>query len=568
MRKTVKYYHIIAALSVLTGCASVQEVEAPPQAQGSFEVYAQPVGTKTVNDGMSTLWVNGDTFSLFHAAAGSHTYAADGAFSVDNPETGHARGTVSSLSGTSHDWYLAYPASSSATSPASVPVTIGAAAGSSQTQSGADAMTHLAGPAVPLWGKASAVAAGTVPSLTVSPATSVLAVHVTNPGDAPVRVTEVRFKAPEAIVGSFTMDVTGSAPAFRATASATADEAVLSVSGNATLPVGGTAIFYLAIKPFTAPAGATLTLSVNDQERTVTLSKATTFAPGKIKTLNVTLDKSAPPVSSSYYFMRVTSVTPGRKYIVVAEDTKADNVLRMACPLPEESASGRLPAVDVTETDGVITLDGLENAFTFTESESGYTIRQADGRYLYNNGSSDNAYAGTEPNVGYYWTVTFDSDGFATIQNRTRRFRYNTTSSVRQFQFRETTSTAGVLPRLYELQNDEAAVDEFLQKTVPGVYDVAAEDWLYADGTHQMAVKVKDGMVTFRLFQPAEYVAIQLTGIPAGVSAGDRFTVRLTRFVKQVLSYSNEFTVTAAKVEGDTVWLMADGGSGFIVKIN
>ena len=562
MRKRMRK-SIIAVLAALTGCAAVQEVEAPPQAQASFEVFAVPVETKTVNDGLSTRWVDGDTFSLFHATAGAHSYVADGLFKVDDPETGHARGTVSSLSGASQDWYMIYPAVSGATSPASVTVTVGAAAGTAQVQTGADHMAHLAGPSVPLSGKVAAVSAGTAPTLPVAPAVSVLAVNVTNPGDAAVRVTDVKFKAPEAVVGSFTMDVTGTSPSFKAVS--TSEEALLSVSGESTLKAGENAFFYLVIKPFTAKAGATLTLSVNGQERTVTLSQAVTFAPGRIKTLNFTLDKSDASGDGPYYFKQVTSVTPGRKYIFVAEDANAGNVLRMAHPLPEGTGSGRLDASDVEETNGVIALTAVDDAFTFTENEKGYTIRQADGRYLYNN-DADNVYAGSDPNAGYYWTVTFDVDGLASVLNRGRQIQYNPTNSVRKFQTRKTSSTVGVNPRLYELQNDGESTKAFLQKSVPGVYDIAAEDWLYADGTHQMAVRIKGGDLTFRLYQPATFVAVQLSGIPATIAAGDRFQVRLTRFVKQVLTHLNEYTVTVAKVEDGQAWLMADGGTGFIVK--
>jgi hypothetical protein len=553
----------------LTQCASVQELEVSrADVSGpSFEVFARPGDTKTVNDGLATLWQNGDKFNLFHADAGSRTYTADGAFTVDNPETGHAVGSVAALSTAAHDWYLAYPYASSATSPAAVPVTIGASAGTAQVQAGAESMAHLAGPAVPLRGKASRVAADATPSLAVAPAVSVLAIQVTNPGQADVKVTEVRFKAPEAIVGSFTMDMTGESPVFRAVNASA--EAVLSVSGGVVLKAGESGFFYLVIKPFTVGAGSQLTLSVNGQERTVHLSRPTTFVAGKMKTLSITLDPTDPPVVSPYYFRRVTAVTPGRKYLFVAEDTKADPVvLRMAKPFPEGTSSGRMDAEDVTEEDGVITLYGTENAFTFIQGENGFSIRQPDGRYLYNH-NADNVYVGTDATAEYVWTVTFDEDGLVSVVNRTRMLQYNTTSSVRKYQTRQTSSssTVGVKPRLYELQNDDEAHAEFLKHTLPGVYAYGTEDWLYADGTHQTAVQTLASNVTFRLYQPASFVAVQIAGIPAGVSTGDRFSVRLTRYVKQALTHSGTFPVVAVKVADGTAWLMSESGTGFIVKI-
>ena len=563
----MKLFKIIGLAAVplaLTQCA-VQEVEKTAPAAHNFEVFARTDDTRTVNDGMATLWVEGDRFNLFHAVAGAGTYASDGAFTVDNPGTGHATGTVTALGSGEHDWYMTYPYATEATSPAAVPVTVGAASGSAQAQAGADDMAHLAGAAVPLWGKASAVAADATPSLAVAPAASVIAVKVTNPGAADVTVTEVKFKAPEPIVGAFTLDITGDTPSF--TAVDASDEAVLSVSGQALLKPGEDGLFYLVIKPFTAGAGATLTLTVNGQARTVTLSRPTSFAPGKVKTLTMTLDPTDPPVVTPYYFKRVTEVKSGRKYIFVAEDTKVTPaVLRMALPLPEGTASGKMDAADVTEEDGIITLYDTESAFTFIQGENGITIRQADGRFLYNN-NSDNVFAGTDSGVGYYWTVTFDEDGLAAVQNRTRLIQYNPTSSVRKYQTRQTSSSVGVKPRLYELQNDDEVIAEFLEHTVPGVYAYGAEDWLYADGTHQTAVQTLASAVTFRLYQPAEYIAVQVSGIPAGVATGDRFTVRMARFVKLVLSHSGEFAVTAVKVEDGTAWLLSDSGTGFIVKI-
>ena len=569
MRKKTRLLTLLslaAFLPVLTQCASVQEVEAPrtPASGTAFEVYALTADTRTVNDGMSTLWVNGDTFSLFHADAGASRYVADGSFAVDDPETGHANGSVTSLSAGAHDWFLAYPHAAGATSPAAVPVTVGAAAGTVQVQAGADATAHLAGPAVPLAGKAASVASSATPTLSVAPAVTVLAVDVTNPGAADVTVSEVKFKAPEAIVGTFTMDITGETPVF--TAVNASDEAVLSVSGKALLKPGEDAIFYLVVKPFSAGAGSRLVLTVNGQERIVTLSRPVTFSAGRIKTLTMTLDPTDPPVVKPYYYKRVTAVTPGRKYILVAEDPKADNVLRMAMPLPEGTSNGRMDAMDVTDEDGTVTLYGMENAFAFIQTEDGYTIRQSDGRYLYNN-NADNVYVGTATGTGYYWTVIFDEEGLAAIQNRERMLQYNPTSSVRKYQTRKTTSDVGVKPRLYELQNDDEAIAEFLENTLPGVYSFGTEEWLYADGTHQTAVQSLASAVTFRMYQPAEFVAVQVSGIPAGVAAGDRFNVRLARYVKQVLTHSADFVVTAVKVDGGTAWLMADGGTGFIVQI-
>ena len=562
------YRHIVGLATsllalVLTQCASVQEVEVPRQEQASFEVYAAPAETRTVNDGMDTRWEMGDRFSLFHAPAGTSSFTADGAFTIDTPATGHAQGSVSGLEEGVYDWYMTYPFASAAERPTSVPVTVGAPADGEQVQQGNDSRAHLAGVNFPIGGKILGVSSSDTPVLTAAPLISVIAVNVTNPGQGMVKVTSVRFKAPEAIIGSFRVDVTGDAPVFQAETAS--DEAVLSVEGSAYIRAGESAVFYLGIKPFTAPAGSSLIVTVNDQVHTVTLPRAYTFSAGKIKKMNVTLDESEP--GTQYIFKRVNEIVSGHKYILVAEDSNQGN-LRMACPLPEGTDSGRLPAEIVTESeDGIITLDAQDDVFVFTQADNGYTIRQlSDGRYLYN-GNKDDVFAGTEPGSTYYWTVSFGDDEYAVIQNKTRRLQYNPTSSVQKFQARQSTSSVGRNPWLYELMNDDEIADEFVQKTVPGVYGYNGFDWLYADGVTQTSVRTLAGVTAFRIFYPEEIIVIQVTGIPAAPAVNDRFSIRFARYVKQAATHADNFTVTVLKVEDGKAWLMADGGPGFLVQI-
>ncbi len=565
MRKRMKTLYCIALTAltlVLTQCAAVQETEAPHRAEATFEVYAAPTDTRTVNDGIHTLWNNGDSFSLFHASSGTPSFRPDGAFVIDKPETGHARGKVSDLSDGTYDWYMVYPYAEGADRPTDIPVLVGAPVGGEQVQIGKDNRSHLAGEGFPLGGRARNVQTPDTPVLTVAPLVSVVAVNVTNPGEGLVKISSIRFKAPESIVGEFRVDVTKETPTFRADDAS--DEAVLSVTGSTYLRAGESSVFYLGIKPFTAHSGATLTLTVNDQVRTVTLTRDVVFSAGKIKTLNVTLDESAP--SSLFYFKRTDTVISGHKYILVAEDTKQGG-LRVACPLPVGTNSGRLPVETVTETeDGVIAMDVPDYAFVFSQAEKGYTIRQQDGRYLYN-ANKDFVYAGTEPSASYFWTVSFDEDGLVSIVNMSRILKYNPTTSVQKFESRQTSSSVGQVPYLYELLNDGEMTDEFVQKTVPGVYGYDGFDWQYADGVSQTSVRTLDGMTAFRIFYPEEFMVIQLTGIPAEPALNDRFPVRFVRYIKQEATHADNFTVTVVKVEDGKAWLLADGGTGFLVQI-
>ena len=557
-----------AGLLALTQCASIQEKEIPVPAKGNFEVFAAPEETRTVNEGQSTRWVAGDKFNLFHAAAGATSYVSDGAFTVDNVQTGHATGSVKSLGDKTYDWYMVYPYNASASSPKAVPVTIGAASGKAQVQAGADSQAHLAGTAVPLSGQVKGVAADEIPVLPVAPAVSVIAVNVTTPGEADVVINSIRFRAPEAIVGSFQVNVTGSSPVF--TPVDASEEASLTVQGGALLKKEESAIFYLVIKPFVAAAGSSLTLMVNDEDHTVTMTRSVTFSAGKIKTLNVTLEPSEPQPQGTYYFKRVTSFTPGKKYILVAAEVDSDDQvqLRMAQAIPAGTEKSRLYCEDVEEENDIITLSSQENAFTFYEAGDGTTmIRQADGRYLYNkNGSSDsNVYAGTEPTIAYNWTITFDQ-GLASIVNRQRQLKYNDTESVRAFQARKTTES-GLLVRLYELQNSDDAVEEFLQNTTPGVYAYQGSDWLYEEGTMQLSVRTGNGAIAFRMYEPATYTVVQVTGLPETIAENDRVDIRVARYVKQAATHFSDLSAQVVRVADGKAWLMAGNGTGIIVCI-
>ena len=571
MRK-LKSFTFLAAMAAgllaLTRCASVQEAELTVSSGPSFDVYASPTDTKTVNDGLSTLWVEGDRFNLFHAKTGTQAYVSDGAFAVDEVETGHARGTLAAPVADASDWFMVYPFTASARDPKAVPVTVGAAAGTAQVQAGADSRAHLAGETFPLAGRISGVAADATPALPVSPLLSVIAVNVTNPGEGTVTVNSIRFQAPDPIVGTFAVDVTGETPVF--TAVSASEEALLTVQGGAVLEKGASAVFYLGVKPFIAGMGSTISLAVNDDDvRTMTLTRPVTFSAGKIKTLNITLEPSDPDPSGTYFFKRVNAFAAGRKYLLVAAETNEndDSVqLRMAKAIPEGTSADRLYCDDVEEEDGVITLSSLENAFTFYEGANGTLIRQEDGRYLFNNNSNSNFGVGTEPNIGSWWTVTLDNQGQATILNRTRQMKYNTTSTVRAFQSRKT-SESGLLVLLYELQNSDDVVEQFLRNSTPGVYTYEGNDWLYEAGSMQLSVRTGGGETAFRLYEPATYTVVQVTGIPEAIAEGDVLDLRLARYVKQATTHSARMSASVVGLRDGKAWLMAGNGTGFIVCI-
>ena len=166
----------VAALA-LVQCARQETDLVPeqPSVETEFAIFAPADETRTENDGLSTRWVSGDQFTLYHRTSGSDSFVLDSPFTVDDPATGHALGSVGNLGNARYDWAIVYPYAQSAGSQP-VPVTVGCAANGVEVQSAYDATDHLAGPAFPLYGLVEDVDRSTVPTVPVRQLAAVVAV--------------------------------------------------------------------------------------------------------------------------------------------------------------------------------------------------------------------------------------------------------------------------------------------------------------------------------------------------------------------------------------------------------
>ena len=299
MKKSLFFAGLAAATLAFVGCnkeADVRGLDGVP-----VGIVLSNVDTRTVNDGMSTKWENGDALNVFYAVAGSTEYSANTKFEVDDAAASHATGTAE-LTAEAYDWYLLYPYSSYIQTPANTSngyLTIGSASNGNQTQAGPDSMAHLAGDNLPVYGVARNVAVEDVPVVSMRHVASVVAVNLTNDTDKPLTVSTVSFTAPVDIVGTYFIDFSGDALAFKGSGDKYVSKtATLSVTGDESIAAGASAKFYIAIKPFEAKADDELKLTVladqGEVEKTVTLTQAYSFASGSIKTLN--LSYTAPVV--------------------------------------------------------------------------------------------------------------------------------------------------------------------------------------------------------------------------------------------------------------------------------
>ena len=211
-RHIFEWVALVAGLLVFASCREVAEPVAPAGDEVEFTIVAGAPGTRTTNQGLSTLWAEGDALSVIHSAAGSDEYYASRFDYVGGSANNVFRGRVRHLSA-SNDWYLIYPYSSANVSPEAVRITVPAG----QTQVGNSSTAHLAGESFPLVVSARAVAESEQLEVTMNNVLTVFRYDLTNKTDAPIVVKSVELTAPVALVGDFEGDITGDTFTWAAT---------------------------------------------------------------------------------------------------------------------------------------------------------------------------------------------------------------------------------------------------------------------------------------------------------------------------------------------------------------
>ena len=296
MKKALFFAGLAAATLAFVGCNK----EADLAGNGTpFEIVLNTVDTRTVNNGMNTLWKENDALSVFYASAGGEEWSGNTKFTVSDAESGLAKGEVT-LTAASYDWYLFYPYTSQMPNPKSLKddgtrggyVYIGSGASSAQKQSGLNSTAHLAGGDLPMVGVQKGVPASETPSVPMKHLTTVARVNVTNTTSEAVTITAVAFTAPENVVGTYYIDFSGTEPVITDSDDTHVGKtARLDVKDAEPLDPGATASFYIAMKPFTAPAGSTLKVQVYAGSEVSTseleLTNAVSFQANHIKKLNV-----------------------------------------------------------------------------------------------------------------------------------------------------------------------------------------------------------------------------------------------------------------------------------------
>lgn len=308
MKKALFFAGLAAAALSFVGCNK----EADYAGNGrKVEIVLSDVATRTINYGMSTEWNAGDELSVFNAAAGSTSWSSNIKFTVQDASANRATGEVE-LTADAYDWYAFYPYTKQLPNPTTLNpkgsqyersgyTTVG---GKIQSQKEDDNKEHLAGKSVPVFGNVKNVPANEIPAIEMKNAASVVRFKVTNGTTKALHILSVKFTAPEDIVGTYYIDFSGTTPTFEGSgATYVFDNVTVNNASPVDLAPDSNSEFYAVIKPFTAASGSKLTVEIEAENadgtnastatKEITLTAATEFKAGYIKTFNLTYSGGA-----------------------------------------------------------------------------------------------------------------------------------------------------------------------------------------------------------------------------------------------------------------------------------
>ena len=299
---------MMAAIVALTGCQTEFGTEMV-RGKALTVSASTDAGTKTVNDGMSTLWAEGDKISVFYADAGGTNYSegieltlSEGAGTKGGVFVDAAEASVAPDG--SHDWYAIYP--SGPKSPASNSAEGGFTyLGDTRglTQEGYNSTNVLCGTACPMYGVVKSESGN--PGFVMKQLATVIEFNVVNKTGNPVKVTRVTLDETETetpIIGSFYVDFTGEKPEFTPSedASKVKTKAQVTVNGATELAEEETAKIYLPVvpyahdpmKPFRVAIDGEIGGKAAYQEVAIDVpANKCLFEAGKIRRVHVVLDE-------------------------------------------------------------------------------------------------------------------------------------------------------------------------------------------------------------------------------------------------------------------------------------
>ena len=260
----------IFALAGLMTAAVISLTNCQPKELGTDSVPVQKftisastlVDTKTSNDGMSTLWDEGDSVNVFYYKSGSYT-SLGGASIADGDGTSQATFEVSGTAPTGAvDWYVFYPYEKHMTKPTGEDgyKYIGDTRGINQD--GFDNMAALCGTACPMYGVAKGKTASEV-NVPMKQLASVIEFNITNSTGAALVVNSVTLNATEDIIGTYYYDFASDPVVYTPSRESSVFSKATVNMEDSELAAGESGKVYLPIKPYTHDTSKTFDVTVS-----------------------------------------------------------------------------------------------------------------------------------------------------------------------------------------------------------------------------------------------------------------------------------------------------------------
>lgn len=155
----------------------------------------------------------------------------------------------------------------------------------------------------------------------------------------------------------------------------------------------------------------------------------------------------APTPVEGVQFKKVTAVTSGKQYLIVAGT-------QVAQPIAADKAYGWLYVTPATPENDVITMSE-DKSFIITSTDKGYTIQQSsDKRYLYQQGTYNSFQIGAtvSDSDAAWWDIKVNDDGTFTITNKGMNKWIQYSPQYTSFGSYNALQDGAVLPSLYEKQ--------------------------------------------------------------------------------------------------------------------
>ena len=393
-------------------------------------------GTRTTNDGNSTLWAEGDALSVIHSKVGDDTFwSSRFGYSGGNS----FQGSVSRLS-SSNDWYAVYPYMEENNAANEIHLDFP----TRQVQVGNDNKSHFSGEQFPMFGKKTGVSRSDELSLSMKNVLSAAGFKVKNTEDYPIVVKEIELTSSSYIAGGFKMDLTSEEPVF--TAESGSKTVRLVVTDGEAIASNEFAQFYMAIAPFDIPAGGSFEIKVVAENasnpgtnvvyyHTYELTDGASFVSGIIKTVNVNFDDDSSqdpdPGTAGEVELEVGEQPEDGVYLLVYKHGETS----MAFAAFDEYKSQKY-AIPVTVVDNqVLPQEGIDlSRFAITIENAGiehpndaghdaYNVKNSEGKFIFHaSGGSGDAYlriqdtnvlmnSSTNTEVAYYHTFVQTADG-------------------------------------------------------------------------------------------------------------------------------------------------------------